>query len=242
MDIASKNKDNVLTRFVYYNIGLSNLRDDAGKQKPLFEKELAKHGMNIVSNGNDDQGKNVGTEMQDSYIIPKTGGIYPIAGLDDHDHTGGRKEFQICGRDVFVSGSGSFPCIGFTEDAVVKTKSPLKAPIYDANNQIIPGKFLYMIAYWPTPDSNSLNFRADLHRREECCTGTYFAYKDKIINYNNPKAMNMHSPSDAYPDCDALYACTLYPYSNSIVIRKLSRVSYTVWRRVGFWRRIFHEQ
>ena len=210
---ADDNREKQFTRFLYFNLGTT------GAGAPLLEVMLDEDGNETdIKLNPQDEAHNPQLLSQiilESYVPPSTG-LYPLAGTtDDDDVTDGAKNITVQGVPVFRTPSflgGTWTDVG-----------PIRSNVIT-----IPcggGRSMYMVACWVTPEGadgaavKAPGIRLKLHKGEEFHTGTYFAYRDKIINAYDPKSINT-SYEGSHHYTNALNALTSQTASGREVAHK----------------------
>jgi hypothetical protein len=180
MKKANDDASKVLTCFLYYDIGSAPTMP----REPLLA--LSAEGNNILCN---DSQLSLAEYLRECYV-PLGTGLYPIRGRDDDDGTGGKKRIFVQKDNVFAT--QSFLTQTHNDPTTIKSSSVIHIDCGE-------GRTMPMLAYWPSPERAKGSDRMHLHKDEQYCTGTFLAYKDKILNAYAPKSLNMLYPgSDAY--------------------------------------------
>ena len=191
---AMADTSQVFTRFFYFNLGSA----DTQPREPLLEVVDGR----LVCNDS----QLALAEFFREYYLPPSLGIYPLPELDGADATRGHKDFAVQGETVFDV--PSFLHETHHDPGTIKS-DVLRI---DCGN----GACAHMLAYWPTPDVDGHGLgtcgsaRYHMHTTVAFCTGTYFAYHDKIINAYDPKTLNKQ-----YPGADGFEKSITYARASS---------------------------
>jgi len=200
---AESNMSRTFTRFYFFNLGTHNGDADT----PL----LALDGDGHVKCNDLEPPLDLDLALRESYV-PEGTPIYPIAGRDDADLTGGRKRISVQGVDAFhPAAERSWLGETYHDKKTIRSNELIQIDVFSGSKQ----STAFMVAMWPDPELNEEaeqnlrrlkgSKRMHLHEDnskeegESFFTGSYLSYKDKIINPYTPKTINVHYPgADSY--------------------------------------------
>ena len=153
-DLAKANTAQCLTRFIYFNLGSTDSSDDQEPiplMKAVDDRSMSQLQGEVGAQFDihlNDAGLDFSEVIRESYV-PTITGLYPLAGIDDADHTRGLKQFTVQGQAVFDTNS-------FLEQEWKDPKS-ITSGLITYKNPYGAGS-IRMVAFWPDPSTDHRHY------------------------------------------------------------------------------------